>query len=160
MRQFAIRAGVSEPTLRHFFSDRQGVVVAILEHLAAQASGWLARMSEPVDNPAEGLNAFASAAQNDDVANLFTRAHSFALVEAIHDPVVARAYRRTMIDPSLAAIERRIGGAKPPAFAFYASMLLAILHQGPLGGAAEAPLDTSALLADLAERLTRPEQPD
>ena len=30
LRQFALAAGASEPTLRHYFRDRQGVVIAIL----------------------------------------------------------------------------------------------------------------------------------
>lgn len=166
LRQFAIQAGVSEPTLRHYFNDRQGVVVAIMEHLADGARDWLERAAAPggpLEDSLTGFAAFTLAGLEND---LFVRAHSFALVEAIHDPVAAEAYRRTMIDPSLKAIEARIAHAlgdgarsearaRDTAFAFYAALLFAILHQGPLGGRKDAPLDIGGFLTRLSSVLAR-----
>jgi len=166
LRQFAIQAGVSEPTLRHHFGDRQAVVVAIMDHLAESARDWLERAAAPAGDVGDGLRSFADFTLAGLESDLFVRAHSFALVEAIHDPVAATAYRRTMIDPSLAAIEARIAGAVDPsgedpekvrqtAFAYYSALLFAILHQGPLGGREEAPLDVGGFLGRLAGVLDR-----
>ena len=33
LRQFAIAARASEPTLRHYFRDRQGLIIAILQYI-------------------------------------------------------------------------------------------------------------------------------
>ncbi|AZU05031.1 hypothetical protein X907_2517 [Glycocaulis alkaliphilus] len=160
LRQFAIRAGVSEPTLRHFFKDRQGVVIAILHHFARQAGAWLALSASPADTLETAVKGYLDLALQGFDNSLFVQAHAFALVESIHDPVVGRAYLDIVVEPSLQAIEARLGPSLDPeghnpdrvrhgALALYSTMLFAILHQRLLHGDEARPLAMNAFFSDL-----------
>lgn len=160
LRQFAIRAGVSEPTLRHFFKDRQGVVIAILHHFARQAGPWLARSAEAGASLDASVKGYLDLALQGFDNSLFVQAHAFALVESIHDPVVGRAYLDIVVEPSLKAIETRLAPGIDPqgenpervrhgALALYSTMLFAILHQRLLHGDEARPLAMSAFFSDL-----------
>lgn len=160
LRQFAIRAGVSEPTLRHFFKDRQGVVIAILHHFARQADAWLGRSAEPGASLEKSVRGYLDLALQGFDNSLFVQAHAFALVESIHDPVVGRAYLDIVVEPSLKAIEARLASGVDPdgknpervrhsALTLYSTMLFAILHQRLLHGDEARPLDMNGFFADL-----------
>jgi len=162
LRQFAIKAGVSEPTLRHYFADRQGVVTAIIEFFAEGARDWLQRSAEPAASVEEAVRGYAGLALEGADTDTFAQAHAFALVESIHDPVVARAYLDLIVEPSLKAIESRLAPALDPDGAFpdrvrhgaislYAPILIAVVHQRLLRGAEARPLDMGAFFNDLSE---------
>jgi AcrR family transcriptional regulator len=166
LRQFAIQAGVSEPTLRHYFNDRQGVVIAIIGYFAEGARDWLARSAEPSKTVADAVAGYAELAMEGSDTDIFAQAHAFALVESIHDPVVARAYLDMIIEPSLQAIEARLapaldpGGAAPErvrhaALNLYASVLIAVVHQRLLRGAEARPLDMGRFFSDLTSLFTQ-----
>ena len=166
LRQFAIRAGVSEPTLRHYFKDRQGVVIAIIGFFADGARDWLARSAEPSQSVAEAVAGYTALAMEGSDTDVFAQAHGFALVESIHDPIVARAYLEMIIEPSLQAIEARLAPALDPngekpeqvrhaALNLYASVLIAVVHQRLLRGAEARPLDMGAFFTDLAQLFTQ-----
>lgn len=171
LRQFAIKAGVSEPTLRHFFTDRQGVVIAIIGFFAQGARDWLARSAQPAASVTEAVAGYADLATEGSDTDIFAQAHAFALVESIHDPVVARAYLDIIIEPSLTAIEARLAPSVDPkaaapdrvrhaALTLYAPILLAVLHQRLLKGAEARPLDMAAFFADLTDLFARGLQPE
>jgi AcrR family transcriptional regulator len=162
LRQFAIRAGVSEPTLRHYFNDRRGVVTAIIALFAEGARDWLARCAQPQASLEAAVSGYGDMALEGADTDLFAQAHAFALVESIHDPLVARAYLDTIIEPSLKAIEARLAPSLDPdgthcdsvrhaALALYAPVLIAVLHQRLLKGDEARPLDMGAFFADLAK---------
>lgn len=171
LRQFAIRAGVSEPTLRHHFGDRRAVVIAILQFFADNAADFLARTAEPGADVQTAVAGYCALAGEGFDTALFAQAHGFALAESIHDPEVARAYLDIVIEPSLKAIEARLApsvdpdGADPErvrhaALALYASTLFAILHQRLLKGAEERPLDAGRFFADLTALFSTGLAPD
>lgn len=162
LRQFAIRAGVSEPTLRHYFTDRQGVVIAIIGYFAAGARGFLERSAAPAASVEDAVRGYAELALEGADTDIFAQAHAFALVESIHDPVVARAYLDTVIEPSLRAIESRLSpsldpaGAHPDrvrhaAISLYAPILIAVVHQRLLRGGEARPLNMGAFFNDLSD---------
>ncbi len=160
LRQFAIKAGVSEPTLRHYFTDRQGVVIAIIGFFADGARDWLRRSAEPAGSVEEAVRGYSGLALEGADTDTFAQAHAFALVESIHDPLVARAYLDLIVEPSLRAIEARLApsldpdGAHPDrvrhgAISLYAPILIAVVHQRLLRGAEARPLDMGAFFDDL-----------
>jgi AcrR family transcriptional regulator len=170
LRQFAIKAGVSEPTLRHFFTDRQGVVIALIGYFAEGARQFLELSAKPEATLKDAVSGYGELALAGAQSRLFAQAHAFALVESIHDPAVARAYLQTIIEPSLQALEQRLAPAMDPdaaspervrhaALALYAPILIAILHQDLLKGDEVRPLDMSAFITDLTALFTHGLQP-
>lgn len=160
LRQFAIRAGVSEPTLRHYFSDRQGVVIAIIGFFADGARDFLERSARSAGSVEDAVNSYGALATEGADTDIFAQAHAFALVESIHDPLVARAYLDRIIEPSLQALEARLGSAaqtqgltsdeiRHAAIALYSPVLIAVLHQRLLHGAEARPLDMASFFNDL-----------
>lgn len=160
LRQFAIQIGVSEPTLRHFFTDRQGVVIALIEYFADGAADWLARSAEASDTLDQAVEGYTALAIEGSTRTVFARAHAFAFVEAIHDPVIARTYLDHIIEPSLKAIEQRLQPSIDPqnsdpervrhaAFFLYAPVLTAILHQRLLNGEHTRPLNLQSFFTHL-----------
>ena len=171
LRQFAIKAGVSEPTLRHFFTDRRGVVTALIGYFADGAREFLAESAKPVSRLDDAVSGYGALALAGAQSPRFAQAHAFALVESIHDPQVAKVYLETIIEPSLKALESRLGpsvdpnGAAPDrvrhaALALYAPTLIAILHQQLLKGDEIRPLDMSAFVADLTALFTDGMKPE
>ncbi|HRJ00802.1 MAG TPA: hypothetical protein PKV67_08485, partial [Hyphomonas sp.] len=57
LRQFAMAAKQSEPTLRHYFGDRQGLVIEILENLRSRAMPLWIAFEEPSENVDAALDA-------------------------------------------------------------------------------------------------------
>lgn len=160
LRQFAIKAGVSEPTLRHYFTDRKGVVIAIIGYFADGARDWLERSAEPGATLEEAVTGYANLAVEGARSDVFARAHAFAFVESIHDREVARAYLELIIEPSLNALERRLSPSVDPAannpervrhsaIFLYAPVLVAVLHQRLLAGEDTRPLDMTRFFEDL-----------
>lgn len=165
LRQFAIKAGVSEPTLRHYFNDRQGVVIAIISYFAEGARDWLARSAEPAASVEDAVSGYANLAMEGADTDIFAQAHAFALVESIHDSVVARAYLDRIIEPSLQALENRLAPAidlkgqdpervRHAALALYGTVLIAVLHQRLLRGGEARPLDMAGFFGDLTALFT------
>ncbi len=171
LRQFAIKAGVSEPTLRHFFTDRQGVVTALIGFFAEGAKHFLEQSSQPEASLHEAVSGYGNLALAGAQSRLFAQAHAFALVESIHDPEVARTYLQTIIEPSLQALEHRLAPSVDPegsnpdrvrhaTLALYGPTLIAILHQQLLKGDEIRPLDMSAFVADLTALFTDGMKPE
>lgn len=160
LRQFAIRAGVSEPTLRHYFKDRQGVVIAIISFFADGARDFLERSAQSAGSVEDAVKSYGALATEGADTDIFAQAHAFALVESIHDPHVARAYLDRIIEPSLKALESRLGSAaqtesltsdeiRHAAIALYSPILIAVLHQRLLRGSEARPLDMASFFNDL-----------
>ncbi len=161
LRQFAIAAGVSEPTLRHYFTDRTGVVLAVMEAIAERGDRFMRFAATPLDTYEDSLKSYADLSLAGVKHGGFERAHAFGLIEGVADPKLGEAYLRLLLEPSLAAIEAKITGfidpegAKPDevraaALMFFAPMLLGVLHQHVLGGREVRPLDMQKYFGLLA----------
>lgn len=165
LRQFAIKAGVSEPTLRHYFTDRRGVVITIIGYFADGAREWLERSAQSAPSLEAAVNGYGDLAMEGSRSDVFAQAHAFAFVESIHDRDVARAYLEQIIEPSLNALERRLApgvdpdGIKPEtvrhaAIFLYAPVLVAVLHQRLLAGEETRPLDMAGFFQVLSRLFT------
>lgn len=166
LRQFAIRAGVSEPTLRHHFGDRKAVVIAILEYFAREALPFLEISAESRDTLEETISEYTQLALGGFENDRFIQAHAFALVESIHDPDVARAYLDIIIEPSLQAIETRLtshlsvkgydkDAIRHAALCLYSPSLFTALHQSLLRGKDSRPLELPEFMSHLSGWLTK-----
>lgn len=166
LRQFAIRAGVSEPTLRHHFGDRRGVVIAILQHFADEAQPFLELSARPASTLQSSIAEYATMAQTGFENETYIKAHAFALVESIHDSEVAQAYLTIIIEPSLKAIEERLSDQmssqghtneeiRSAALMIYAPTLFTALHQNLLKGDVQRPLNMTDFMNFLTRTLSQ-----
>ncbi len=128
LRQFAIAVDASEPTLRHYFGDRKGVIKAIIAQLGKQALAGAALACDGApDGPLaiqEARDVIGEALKDEQVL----RGHAFGIIEGLADPEAGRAYLEFMLEPALQAVERQIserfGSLQTPAALRAASLAL------------------------------------
>lgn len=165
LRQFAIAAGQSEPTLRHYFGDRQGLVIEIIENIRQRAIPIWAVAATPAADPVAAIQEFMEFSKVGMTDRGYTQAHTFGLMEGFSDPVVGRAYLEKMLDPALESISDKFrdtpGGPAGPrelraaALLAMGPMFLLVAHQDLLGGQEYAPIDTAKTMDYLKEWLSR-----
>ena len=158
-RQFAIAAETSEPTLRHYFGDRNGLVIEIMREIGARAEPLWAVVATGATDPKAAVQEYLTISEGGIRHGGFLRAHVFGLVEGLHNPDVALAYRDFILNPALNIVETKLkatqGGPEDKedtrtlAYLFLAPLLVHALyaHLGKTDGQADLSL------AALVERL-------
>jgi AcrR family transcriptional regulator len=168
-RQLAQAGHVAEPTLRHYFGDREGVAAELLRVLAERAAPFIEAVADPGPDLNSAITGYVAASRAGVAHGGFARAHMFGLLEGVADEAVGHAYLTELLEPSLAALERRLGshldGSLSPialraaALMIFSPMLLAVIHQKLLGGEAAAPMNLERLfeaLGELAQKSLKP----
>ena len=153
-RQLAIAAEVSEPTLRHYFTDRSGVIVAIIEHLHTLSESMRESTREAAADIPEALERYHEVVGGFRRNTLFIRAQAFMIRESMSDPQARKAYIDQIIGPSIDAVAERLvktpGGPSSYETGCSAGMMLMsasifmILHQELLDGKTHMPIDEQA----------------
>jgi AcrR family transcriptional regulator len=152
----AAEVGASVPTLKHYFGDYEGVVVAALDQARADGEVHLAAQRDPGPlRLAESVAAYCAAVEAGwalGVGALFTSGLSLGLGHAALGPATVDH----LLEPTLRSLEARLMvhagrgelragvDVRAAALALLAPLLLALLHQQALGGAQCRPLDLSA----------------
>lgn len=158
-RQMAQAGQVAEPTLRHYFGDRDGAAEEILKVLGERAEPLIAAVRSTTDDKAQAIDTYVELSRLGMAISGFARAHMFGLIEGVADERVGKAYLAELLEPSLAALEERLRphlGPDPTparlraaALMLFAPMLLMVIHQQLLGGAVSSPMDMDAVLNEL-----------
>jgi AcrR family transcriptional regulator len=158
-RQLAMAGQVAEPTLRHYFGDRETVACEILRVLGGRAEPLIKAVAQPSTSMDGAVDGYVQLSRAGVAHGAFARAHAFGLVEGVADENVGKAYLETLLEPSLQALEERLSphmaSASAPekraaALMVFAPMLLAVLHQQLLGGAQATPIDLDDLFSALS----------
>jgi len=158
LRRMAEGAGVSVSTLRHYFGDRTGVLVAAYEHLHHMARPYLddaARVRG--DDARVELRRFLQGLTIAWKAHQVGRMHVLGLGEGLADPRLGMAYVNDLLEPNVTTAERLLADLddhgllvvedpRTAALALVGPVLLALLHQDPLHGDQCRPLDLAAYL--------------
>ena len=159
LRSLADIAQVSVPTLRHYFGDRTGVVTAALQEVRrlgdlATRQGATAERGPPAPSLRWFLDELVLGFRHFPMGRLVSAGLAHGLSEPALGPVVVTE----ILEPLLGAVEHRVAahqarGELPPvlcarglALSLVSPVLLALLHQGPLGGSACRPLDLDAFV--------------
>lgn len=169
LADLAVAAGVSVATLKHYFGDRSGVVVAALRLLGAQGTPWFDSIKQPsspdlTTSLLDVATALSMAWSRCGVGRVF----GAALAIGIHDAEAGPGTVDGVLEPVIQALEARLGvhaaaGTLKPggdelrlaALAFVSPLLVALLHQHELSGAACRPLDIPHFIAHHVARFVR-----
>jgi AcrR family transcriptional regulator len=167
MRELARAAGVSVPTLRHYFADREQVLAAVMDdaltsalpHLHHLATGPLPAFPASV---LEALEFVRGGLEHSDLRKL----HVLGLKAGLGNSMVGVPYLSSVLEPSLVAIETRLarhaaqgevrsGDFRLAALELIGPLLLVVLHQQALGGCQSRPLDLDAFVEAHAASFVR-----
>lgn len=165
LRALAEAAGVSVPTLRHYFGSREGAVEAVLEKVEKDGAVHLERAAEAGPDLRTSVRLFL-----EDAAFGLTRtplgdAMAAGLAEGLLMPA-GPAYVDHLLEPTLKALAKRLSAhqergqmreANPrhAALILFAPLFLACQHQRQLGGQRNYPLDLTAFVEELTESFVR-----
>lgn len=171
LNEMAVAAGVSVPTLRHYFTDRSGVVRAVLEREHRNGQPYLREVSAaplpPLRESVRGFLDFLVTGLRAGVLRMFT----VGSINGLQDATIARACLSELLEPIVQALEVRLarhqangemrpGDVRHAALALIAPVVLAVQHQDDLDGRSYRPLDLSAFLDDLADGFDRAHRTD
>ncbi|MEM5515999.1 hypothetical protein WNY37_03490 [Henriciella sp. AS95] len=116
MRQLAIAADTSQPTLNHYFSDRDGVIIAVIERLRIMSEPLRRQLRYAERTVEESIAGFIKIVKDLSGNDTYLRSHSFSIREGMVNPAVLKAYIEQLVDPAIDAIAERIvktpGGSK------------------------------------------------
>lgn len=166
-RELARAAGASASVMQHYFGDRDGMVLAALAVARADGEVYLAAARDPgklgLD---DGVRAWLASLHQGWRYGL-GRLQAAGLVHGLSHPTFGPAYVQELLEPTLQAVEARLavhqsrGELRADADLRLATLqlvspaLLALLHQGELGGARCRPLDLDAFLRAHADAWLR-----
>jgi AcrR family transcriptional regulator len=164
LRQLAVAAEVTAPTLQHYFGDRTGVVAALLEEYNRRAQTRLGIVSKASGAFAASMREFAQSfvfgMQADAVVRLGD-VMAAALCEGLADPQVSPLTLVHIVDPAVDALVARLqehvdrgemmpADVRAAALMLLSPLLLAVLHQDQMNGRDSRRME----LSDLAEQVS------
>jgi len=164
-RDIATACGVSVSTLTHYFGTRTALVAAIMEQAGREGAIYLAMAAQPSGPFARSIaDLVRSIGQGFEFGVLTLQV--IGLSEGFADPAAASAYLGHHLEPILGAIATRLdahmalGDMRPvdrrfAAILLLSPMVIARLHQSPLGGATGFPLSLPDFDAMHAESFVR-----
>lgn len=151
MRELAAAAGVTVPTLRHYFGRREDLVVALLEELRREGEFYLAR-TRMTDQPFDQSIASLVRALSLGLAAGLSEIHALGLREGLRHNRLGPAYLNEVLEPTVLAIEDRLAihqargemreaDKRVAAIALLSPLVIAYFHQNELGGIETRRLD-------------------
>jgi AcrR family transcriptional regulator len=169
LRQLAEAAGVSVPTLRHYFGGRAEVVQAILEEYRSLGDQRLRALEHHPGTLEESVRDYVAAlikAVREPRAVRLADVFAVSLAEGMLDRALGPAALAQIVDPSVEALQKRLAGhvargqmivtdTRAAALVLLSPLLIAILHQDQMGGAACNPVDLEVLGGQIADAFIR-----
>ena len=153
-RQIAIAVDTSEPTLRHYFQDRSGVIIAVFEQLHELAASMRAVAAVVGPSIEESVTDYLDLMSQYRENSLYIRAHRFGIRESMIDEKARRAYLENLVMPGVEAVANRLfkspgwsgplHAARQAAMMLMGSSIFMVLHQELLNGKKYAPMDVDA----------------
>lgn len=165
-RELAAAAGVSLSSLTHHFGRRDDVVRAVLEHDRAQGAEPLAVMATPTGDLAASVGEAVAHLADGLVGADLDRMIAAGLAEGLGHPALGPAFLANLLEPMLSAVEERLSahvargemrpdGLRLAAIELASPVIVAVLHQGSLGGSGVRPLEMTSFLEGHAASFVR-----
>lgn len=167
-REMAAAAGVSVPTLKHYFGTRKEVIAAVMAgrhqrsllYLHATATEFQGDVRASLRWYLEGFTELAWTQAK------VGKIHAVCLAVGMGDEMLGPAYLAGLLEPTLQAVEARLArhvadqelqpcNVRFAALQLMSPVILVLLHQQELGGSNLRPLDFKAFLDDHIEIFLR-----
>ncbi len=155
-RQLAIAADSSEPTLRHYFGNRSGVIVEAFRLIHEDSEHLRDFLRQPETDCAHAVRGYLDYVQTLAENERYVQAHVLGIRESLEDDQVKEAYLKLFVVPGVEALaERLIKTPGPPetyedaqsaAMMIISASVTMILHQEVLNGRKFMPMDRKAYL--------------
>jgi AcrR family transcriptional regulator len=156
-RGLATAAGVTIPTLQHYFGNREEVFAAIFVDFREGAEGELAIAETPTGLLRQSTHDLVMHVADGFRYGGLVRLHAVGLAQGLSHIVLANSYLNHILEPTILATERRLDvhiaqGEMHPANTRYAAIsllspiVLIFLHQQALDGAVAYPTDIDSFL--------------
>jgi AcrR family transcriptional regulator len=158
LRQLALAAGVTVPTLRHYFGDREDLVQAVLEEFFLLGERYLARGAEPHGELEPSIRAFLSRfaevlVEGPKLGDMI----AIAFLEGFYSKTLGPAALNYVIEPPLQAMEKRLAAHQArgelgyvdlrcAALMLISPLVVACMHQQQMFGDQVRPLDFAPLI--------------
>ncbi|HVP68221.1 MAG TPA: hypothetical protein VMT17_13250 [Anaeromyxobacteraceae bacterium] len=163
-------AGTSPSNLRHYLGDRAGVLSAVMAELHRRGAPFLAEGAASPRGPARASLRWFLGFLVEGWRVGVGRAHAAGLGAGLDERALGEQYLLHLLEPTLAAAEARIArhvaqgeiercDLRHAALELVCPVVLALLHQDALGGAAVRPLDLQAFLDEHVARFLRSHAP-
>ncbi|MEM9453866.1 MAG: TetR/AcrR family transcriptional regulator [Myxococcota bacterium] len=158
MRELATAAEVSVPTLRHYFGDREGVVVAAMGEWMRRGRPYLEVTRQATrDGLRPSLMAMMATLLEGWRRFGVGRIYDTGLAMGLGHAVIGPSYVDHLLEPLLQAVEGRLQQHREwgelgdfdlrfAALSLVSPVVLALLHQDGLGGSGCRPLDMEAFV--------------
>lgn len=111
-RQMAIAAETSEPTLKHYFDNRTGLVLALLKHFHDSIAPLRDVLGRAFPTIGEAVRDYTEIAKQMSKDSRYINAHVFAIRESLIDVDIFGAYVRYLVEPGTAALAERLVKSK------------------------------------------------
>jgi AcrR family transcriptional regulator len=159
LRQLAESASVTEPTLRHYFGNREGIVAAAFAEWRRRGDAWLPVAARPSGPLAQSLSDYLAMLIAAFRHFGFAKIVAVGFIEGLLDVKQGPLFLRDALDPMIDALaerlaahqqagEMRAGDPRFAAVALAAPVILMCQHQLQLHGEAHSPTDIDAFVAD------------
>jgi AcrR family transcriptional regulator len=165
-RELALAAGVAPSTLRHYFQDREALLLAVMERVHELGLRHVAEGATAEHGAApESLRWFLGYLV-EGWSRGVGRAHEFGLTEGLGDAALGPAYLRMLLEPTLHSAEARIAlhmargeigpcDVRVAALELVAPVFAVLLHQRALGGNSVRHLAVQPFLDEHVARFLR-----
>ncbi len=112
LRQMAIAAETSEPTLKHYFENRTGLVLALLKHFHDSVAPLRAALGQAFPTIHEAIEDYTEIAKQMSKDSRYINAHVFGIRESLIDVDIFAAEVRYLVEPGTAAVAERLVKSK------------------------------------------------
>jgi len=155
-RQLAIAADSSEPTLRHYFGNRSGVIVEAFRLIYRESEHLRDVLRQPEADCSRAVMGYLDYVETLAKNERYVQTHVLGIRESLEDEDVKEAYLTLFVGPGLEALaERLVKTPGPPdtedearsaAMMIISASVTMILHQEVLNGRKFMPMDRKAYL--------------
>jgi AcrR family transcriptional regulator len=150
LRQLAFAAGVTVPTLRHYFGSRDDLVQAALEEFFLLGERYLEQGAEPKGDLDESIRSFLNSLTQVMLGGpKLGDMIAIAFLEGFYNKRLGPTALNTVIEPPLQA-ELRDVDVRYAAIMLISPLIVACLHQQQMFGDQVRPLDFQPLIDSAA----------